>query len=204
MTNEPWKKLGATDRRVGIAMIVFAAAILGLAFVVNMRPGDVVLEPEQPVAGAIVSKIGPAFLPCDSPELASKIMNALADAYSNAGAPDAGAKIRSFSGALNLQENTDERFSSITHEEYRNKASPENIRMCVCALSKLPHAEGLTPRQKEEFEEKFPECKVADCYGPAPASTCGIPFPIVEYRDFSGLHVDVLDPQRPGIIASSP
>jgi hypothetical protein len=126
MTNEPWKKLGATDRRVGIAMIVFAAAILGLAFVVNMRPGDVVLEPEQPVAGAIVSKIGPAFLPCDSPELASKIMNALADAYSNAGAPDAGAKIRSFSGV-----------------PFRDEFPARDLRDAACPYVGKPHRSGV-------------------------------------------------------------
>ena len=83
LSNEQRPKMSAKDRRVGIAMLAFAGAIIGLAIVVNISPstgpGDtIVRQVEQQVQQAIPRASAVRDLvPCDSPILKHSIEEAM-------------------------------------------------------------------------------------------------------------------------------
>jgi hypothetical protein len=128
------------------------------------------------------------------------VRDILADSYDKLGVFDIAASIRTgkiMGEALRLHESTDHnsRINAIMYETLRNEASPENIRICVGTESKFPHENAnLTPAQKKDFESRYPECAQVSspCTGPVISP---FPFPIVQYRDSSGLHITFSDGQ---------
>ena len=72
------------------------------------------------------------LLPCNSCELARKVLNGMADAYTESGRPDIAIELRNESKGHPhaIGEYNNEKGAAIVHEVLREKAKPKDIKLC--------------------------------------------------------------------------